>query len=596
MKIRKTIAVLLTAIIVVSGVFSVPAGAARALGNLYVNRATLLTDMLLKDTETLEAVKTMGRAVVFFSVSDGKTRAKVFQTQAKDIGTAVNTAYSKMRKSGVTPKWMKLDVAVSVNEVLYSDFVTKYTESREDCMRDSIAFNSYCGTALLEAQINSLGMLDYTTGRLDLGKVNAELSRMGKKKLEKIPDKLYLLRTQGYFADNNAYAYKLINGTYGDVGRRDVTLDRKGLETLAQTSSSYLSSLCDENGKFVYGYYPIDNEEIEGYNIVRHCGTVWNMVMQYEMCRDETLLPVIERAFSYLAGYTYYKDNSTAFVLDNSTYNLGGNGLALIAYCTYAEVTGSAKYNKTITALANGILFMQKYNGAFVHAINRYTYQTVYDYITIFYDGEAAYGLGKAYGVTNNEKYLTAARRACNYFISQGIVTEHSHWMAYAFNELTKYTNDVNYYAFALKNIDGDDYSLRVHNTPSSMQAAAETLNAAFETYARLTDKGITCEGSDTFHAKRLVDAVIKRANYGLNYFMYPEYAMYFEAPETVVNSFAVREDKFRIRIDDIQHFMDGYYMYWKNYDTIMQYRDMLQENEAKERSSKNIRKTEEDN
>ena len=596
MKIKKLTAVLLTVIIVVSGLFSVPASAAQALGNLYVNRTTLLTNMLMKDTDTIAAVKEMGRAVVFFSVSDGKTRAKVYSSQAKDIGAAVNAAYSRVRRSGLTPKWLKLDVAVSITETDYDEFVKTYTETRQDCMRSGIAFNSYCGTALLEAQINSRGMLDYTTGKLDLDKINAELSRMGKKKLEKIPEKLYLLKTQGYFADNNAYAYKLSNGTYGDVGRREIDLDRKALETLAQKSSSYLSNICDENGKFVYGYYPIDNEEIAGYNIVRHCGTVWNLIMQYEMCRDESLLPVIDRAFSYLAGYTYYKDNSTAFVLDINTYNLGGNGLALIAYCTYAEVTGSAKYNKVITSLANGILYMQKRDGSFVHALNRYTYETAYDYITIFYDGEATYGLGKAYGVTRNDKYLNAARRACNYFISKGIETEHSHWMGYAFNELTKYTDDVNYYAFALKNIDSDDYSLRVHNTPSSMQAATETLNAAFETYARMTEKGITCEGSDTFRIKRLVDAVYKRANYGLNYFMFPEYAMYFEAPATVADSFAVREDFFRIRIDDIQHFMDGYYLYWKNYDTIMQYREMLQENAAKEKSTKNISKTEDDN
>ena len=63
-----------------------------------------------------------------------------------------------------------------------------------------------------------------------------------------------------------------------------------------------------------------------------------------------------------------------------------------------------------------------------------------------------------------------------------------------------------------------------------------------------------------------------KRINHGLEYFMFPEYAMYFDKPQTILYSFAVREDDFRVRIDDVQHFMDGYYMYWKNFDRIQYY------------------------
>ena len=69
-----------------------------------------------------------------------------------------------------------------------------------------------------------------------------------------------------------------------------------------------------------------------------------------------------------------------------------------------------------------------------------------------------------------------------------------------------------------------------------------------------------------------LLKALKRRAYYGQNYFMFPEYAMYFRNPQTVLNSFAIREDNFRIRIDDIQHFMGGYYIYWKNYDRISSY------------------------
>ena len=63
---------------------------------------------------------------------------------------------------------------------------------------------------------------------------------------------------------------------------------------------------------------------------------------------------------------------------------------------------------------------------------------------------------------------------------------------------------------------------------------------------------------------------------------------MYFKAPETVLNSFAIREDLFRIRIDDIQHFMDGYYLYWKNYDALLEHQERLRNEAAAENEEEN--------
>ena len=74
------------------------------------------------------------------------------------------------------------------------------------------------------------------------------------------------------------------------------------------------------------------------------------------------------------------------------------------------------------------------------------------------------------------------------------------------------------------------------------------------------------------FDGELLVTAFQKRATWGMNYFIQPEQAMYFSNPRLVLYSHVVREDNFRIRIDDIQHFMGGYYLYWKNYETVQEY------------------------
>lgn len=581
LKLRKITAALLTVIIAAGGILSMTAEASNTVNRMYAKKYQLVTDMLRADEETMTAAKDLGRYVTFLSVSDGNKKAKVFLAQSYTLNTALGKVYDKAKASGVVPKWFKLDIVVSDEEYTYSDFKEQYAGKRIGGMRRGIAFNDYYGTALLEAQINSSGMLDYEGGKLDLKKINTELKAMGKTQLSSIPKTLRLFRTQGYFAENTSYAVKLNNGSGNSVGRRTLEADTATVEMLADKSSAYLASICDKNGKFVYGSYPIDNEEIEGYNILRHAGTCWNLIMQYEMCGDEALVPVIKSSLRYLQKYINYKDKKTAFVLDGNVYNVGGGGLALLAFTTYEEVFCTGEYKSLIRALANGVMFMQKKNGSYTHTIYKSNYKTATDYIIVYYDGEATYGLLKAYGVLGNKDHLEAACKAADYFCKNDYVSLHSHWMAYVFNEITKYRPEERYFEFGLQNVDLDEYSKTIYNTRSGSNSASETVNAAFEMYVRLVEGGYDCDYLETFKAEQLVNAVAKRAQYGLNYFMFPEYAMYFKAPGKVVNSFAVREDYFRIRIDDVQHFMDGYYLYWKNYDTIKKYKKELKGTDA---------------
>ena len=55
--------------------------------------------------------------------------------------------------------------------------------------------------------------------------------------------------------------------------------------------------------------------------------------------------------------------------------------------------------------------------------------------------------------------------------------------------------------------------------------------------------------------------------------YLYPEYAMYLKYPNKIVGTFCVRHDGYRIRIDDVEHFIAGYYHYLENYDKLVAYR-----------------------
>lgn len=557
---------MLAAVIAVTGL-AVPVFAANKADTeeRYDVRMAQLTRLLEQDGDTAKAAD---KNAVFLSVSNGKSRAATFYAKAGSLSDSLNSVLSKAKASGVYPKWLKLDVVTSVEEISYEELTEKYLKGkRRGSLRKGIAFNSYFGRALLDSQLNSFGLLSYETGKLDLKKINGYFKETGKKKLDKIPDTLYLFETRGYFTDG--HAVRLLNKTANTKGRRDYTTDRDGLAELAEMSSGYLSKLTGRDGKMVYGYYPINDEEMDDYNIIRHSGTVWNMVLQYDITRDKELLKSIDRAIGYLLNSLQWKDEKTAFLVDQKELNIGGNGIALLALTSYAEIMGTDRYNKEIEALANGVLFMQKKDGSFTHTLRK-DYTVSRDYVIVFYDGEAMYGMLKAYGILGDSKYLNGAKKAANYFIDNNYEEQHSHWIAYGFNELTKYVPQKKYFAFGLRNVD-NDYLMQLKNTRSGSPTRGEVVGATFELYDRLIKSGIKCEELKTYDEQLLIEAFESRIDYGLNYFQFPEYAMYFKNPSAVLNSFAIREDLFRIRIDDIQHFMGGYYLYWKNYDRVQE-------------------------
>lgn len=565
---KRIISFILAAVITVTGL-TVPVFAAvkADMEERYDVRMAQLTRRLEQDDDVVKAAEENGSAV-FLSVSDGKSRAVTFSAKTGLLSDSLDRVISKAKAAGVYPKWLKLDVVTSVEEISYEDFREQYTKGkRGGSLRKGIAFNSYFGRALLDSQLNSFGLLSYETGELDLKKINEYFRENGKKQFNKIPDTLYLFETRGYFTDG--HAVRLLNKTANTNGRRDYTTDRDGLARLAEMSSGYLSKQIGRDGKMVYGYYPIDDEEISGYSIIRHCGTVWNMVLQYEITRDKKLLASIDRAIGYFLDSLQWKDEKTAFLVDKTELNVGGNGIALLALTSYADIMKTDRYNKEIEALANGILFMQKKDGSFTHTMHK-DYTVSRDYVIIFFDGEAMYGMLKAYGILGKSKYLSGAKKAADYFIDNNYEEQHSHWIAYSFNELTKYAPLKKYFAFGLRNVD-NDYLVQTKNMKSGSPTRGEVIGATFELYDRLIQSGIKCEELETYDEQLLIEAFEARIDYGLNYFQFPEYAMYFKNPSTVLNSFAIREDLFRIRIDDVQHFMGGYYLYWKNYDRVQE-------------------------
>lgn len=517
--------------------------------------------------------------ILFVSFTDSKQRAKTFTITASNFKDCWHAAFEKLQQivkhEQCAVRWLRVDWVESVEAVSWKQLQARLKLIKRNYFRYGLSLDSRFTNAFLETEINANAML-YGGPKI----INAVVNESNFIRYAKLRHKcetvdfaedaiIYQFSTQAAFISDDAEEVYLIDGAGRNAGRRIIEHMRvEDVHALVERGSHFLTTQVQSNGRFIYGWHPCFDREISAYNTLRHASSLYSMIEAWEITGDIELKAAIDRGLEYLTGTLIktvsHNNQQLAFLLDEKDeIKLGGNAVCLLALVKYSEVTGTEHYLPLLEKLAAGIVFMQdQQTGKFRHVLNYSSLKVKQEFRIIYYDGEAAFGLMRLYALNRDERWINTVEKAFVHFIAADHWKAHDHWLAYAVNELTRYRPRPEYFDFGVKNFI--DYLDFIAERITTFPTLLELMMAAQQMLARLETEPSFSKILEQVDQAKFYKALEKRAHYLLNGHFWPELAMFYAKPQKIDGSFFIRHHAFRVRIDDVEHYLSGLVAYLK--------------------------------
>ncbi len=512
---------------------------------------------------------------LFFSVSDGTARARVVHASGADFESAwrlgVAALQTSMTARRMTGRWLRVEWVVHAEPIDRPALDARLQGTKRNYFREGLAFDDGFRLALTEQELNGHAVLvgGSTVAHAQLNESNLATcaqSRFGKAWTGMPSQPWHTFRTAGVFVDASGLHTLADEGLA--IGRRALTtVTPADVGRLVESSSAYLARQVDAQGRFVYGYFPCFDRAIPAYNTLRHASSVYAMTEAWAETRSPILGAAIVRALRYVERECVRfvdddPDGRVAFLVDvGDEIKLGGNAVLILALTRHAAASGDKSGLALAQALARGIRRMQHAGtGRFTHVLNYPALTVKAEQRIIYYDGEAAFALMRLYDATRDATWLGMVEKAFEHFIAAEHWRAHDHWLSYCVNELTLHRPRRAYYEFGVRNIAG--YLDFVANRITTFPTLLELMMAARAMLERLSADPDYADLYAQIDIAAFEQALERRAHRLLDGHFWPELAMAMRNPDRVVGSFFIRHHAFRVRIDDVEHYLSGFIAY----------------------------------
>jgi hypothetical protein len=544
---------------------------------LLANAKEKLTHVLAKDKKP-QLAEEYPACVLFFVISNGMGQPHIEIVTGKDFDSEWQRAALSLKKwcrtNWYKPIWLRVEVVDQVEALAWGELKSKLNATKRNYFRYGLSLSKSFRQAFLEHELYANAVLYETESSVACPNAK-NLANYSKRRFQRElswpkddEQIVYRFKTKAVFAQDEE-VYEIESEGKNSGYRKIDNWNVDAVTDIIETSTEYLAKQVKSDGYYHYGWFPCFDRAIPTYNTLRHASSTYALLEGWEVCQQDKQRDAIERALDCLTHSLIkeveLEDGSTAaFLVDvEDEIKLGGNAVSILAYAKYTEITGDQKYIELMEKLAAGILHMQNSeSGQFTHVLNYPDLSVKSEMRTIYYDGEAAFGLMRLYGITKEPRWLSAVEKAFEYFIKNEHWRSNDHWLSYCVNELTLYNPDPRYYQFGLDNVrDHLDFVLtRITTYPTLL----ELMMAAQRMIERMQNDSTVAHLLMSFDVEKFYQALEYRARYLLNGFFYPEVAMFFKNPPRILGGFFIRHHAFRVRIDDVEHYLSGYVAYRK--------------------------------
>ncbi|MGV3043444.1 poly(glycerol-phosphate) alpha-glucosyltransferase [Macrococcus armenti] len=499
-----------------------------------------------------------------------KADIKLFRGSKNIKRDIINYCEKFKKKTRTYPKWIKIDIVTSTEDIFYDDLKREMEKCRRNYIEYGIVLDSMWNLSFLPEVINANAFVKPQGKERILSEKNINnylLKYTSQKRAFKHSlysgKRVMKFTTKSFFLDENEL-YELEESGYTKGLRKIENLSLE-LDKLIATSTDFLKNEIQDNGRYIYGYFPHFDKEIGFYNTLRHSSSTYALIEGLDYTNQD--IKIAAKPIEYLiSNYLFEKDGKGYIFDDTEEINeikLGQSAAFIFAICEYLKYEKNDKFLKAAQSVAEGLLSMiDVTNGDTTHVLNYPDLSVKEKFRIIYYDGEAALALLRLYQRDNNEKWLNVVKTMFEKFIEKDYWKYHDHWLGYCTNELIQINPDERYFELGIKNVSG--YLDYIYQRETTFPTFLEMMMATYHLVQKGKSLGLDDLIKKNIDEEKFMKTIHKRAEYQRVGYFYPEIAMYFKNPKRILNSFFIKHHGYRVRIDDIEHYLSGYVQYQK--------------------------------